>query len=55
MIGTLEADDCIKRMTTHSMIGNEYYGFAEECKMLCECSDRDKGVKGYSKYKKRQN
>ena len=33
------------------MIDNAHYSFAEECKRLCECSERENGSKGYSKYK----
>ena len=40
MIGTPEADNCSKRIKAHSMIGNAHYSFVEECKMLCECSER---------------
>ena len=54
MIGTLESDDCSKSMMAHSMVCNAYYSFAEECKRLCDRSDRDNGAKGYNKYKKRE-
>ena len=40
MIGTPEVDDCSKRIKSHSMIDNARYIFAEECKRLCECSER---------------
>ena len=52
MIGTLEVDDCSKRIKTHSIINNTHYIFAEECTRLYECSERENGTKGYSKYKK---
>ena len=52
MIGTPEVDECSKRMKAHSMKGNEYSSFAEECKRLCECSDRENRPKDYSNYKK---
>ena len=54
IIGTPEADDCSKKMMTHSMIGNEHYRFAEDCNMLCECSDREDRSKDYRKYKMRE-
>ena len=54
MIGTPEVDDCSKRIKVHLMISNVHYSFAEECKRLCECSDRENRTKGYSKYKKRE-
>ena len=28
--------------------------FAEECKRLCYCNDRENGTKGCNKYKKRE-
>ena len=34
------------------MIVNEHYSFAEECKRLYECNERENVAKGYSKYKK---
>ena len=52
VIGTPEVDDCSKRIMAHSMIGNVHYSVAEECKILCECSDRENGAKDYSTYKK---
>ena len=45
MIGAPEVDYCSKRINGHSMIGNAHYSFADECKRLCECSDRKNGVK----------
>ena len=54
MIGTPEIVDCSKRIKAHSMIGKAYYSFLEECKRLCECSDRENRAKGYSKHKKRE-
>jgi len=45
MIGAPEVDDCRKRINGHSMIGNAHCSFADECKRLCECSDRKNGVK----------
>ena len=52
MIGTSEVDDCSKRIKSHSIIGNVDYIFSEECKRLCEYSDKESGSKDYSKYKK---
>ena len=52
MIGTPEVNYCSKRIKSHSMIDNARYIFAEECKRLCECSERQNGAKVYSKYKK---
>ena len=50
MFGTPEADNCNKRMMTHSMISNVHYSFADECKRLCEYSDKENETKAYSKY-----
>ena len=36
------------------MIGNVHYSFAEECKRLCEYSERENRAKGCSKYKKHE-
>ena len=54
MIGTPEVDDCSKRIIEDSMINNAHYSFAEECKRLCEYSERENGAKDYSRYKKRE-
>ena len=41
MIGIPEADDYSKMINAHSIIENSHYSFAEECKRLCEYSDRE--------------
>ena len=54
MIGTSEVDDGNKRIKALSMINNAHNSFSEECKRLCEYSERENEAKDYSRYKKRE-